>query len=278
MMKARAKSVAHKPLQGKRIVLTRAVEQATELDHALTDAGASVILLPCVEFAVPRDSAPLEAAISRIGEFDWLVFTSPNAIRFFRQREGEIGGDRSLVASGPPGIAAFGKATAQAAAQAGYRVDFVAAQARSGSEFVSAFAPLARGKKMLLPQSDHAGDQIPTALREAGANVTSVVAYRTCVPESLDSDILALIRRDGADMIFFSSPSAFRNFAKLVGEQTMTRLAGNSAFGAIGPTTAGAMRASGAAVAFESPQPSSGAIVNSMAEYFARKSLAKAHS
>lgn len=278
MTETRKLSLAAKPLPGKRIVLTRAAEQVTEFDKALTDAGANVVLLPCIEFAAPTDWTSLDAALSVLSSFDWLVFTSQNAVHFFNKRKREVTGGRLVNSSGPPKISALGNATAQAATKAGLPADFVATSARSGTEFVSEFAPLARGKSILLPQSDQAGDRIPGALRDAGAIVTSVVAYRTCMPESLDHAALARIQRDGADMIFFGSPSAFRNFALLVGEDTMKQLARNSAFGAIGPTTASALRDSGIAVDFESPEPSSGAIVNAMAKYFAEKERTKLRS
>jgi len=266
-----------KPLAGKRIVMTRAPEQAPTFFRALTDAGASVVLFPCIDFTVPEDWDPVDSALSRLGEFDWIVFTSQNAVRFFRGRERETAAARSVAASPRPKVAALGEATAEVATEHGWRADFVASGARSGAEFVSAFAPRARGKKILLPQSDQAGDRIGAALRDVGAIVTSVVAYRTCVPESLDTDGLTRIRREGVDMIFFGSPSAFRNFVQTIGSDAAGQFARTSAFGAIGPTTAGAIRDAGLPVAFESRQPVAAEIIRAMAEYFAAKDHAKSH-
>ncbi len=260
-----------KPLAGKRIVLTRAPEQAPTLFRALTDAGASVILFPCIDFVAPEDYGPLDAALSHLNEFDWITFTSQNAVRFFRERQRELDSMRSITIPRHAKIAALGAATAEAATKEGYAPDFVASEARSGPEFVVAFAPLARGQKVLLPQSDEAGDRISIALGEAGAIVTSVVAYRTRVPQSPDNAALARIRREGADLIFFGSPSAFRNFAATVGNEAMTQLAKDSAFGAIGSTTAGAIRDAGAPVEFESPQPGVTAVVKAMEEHFAER-------
>jgi uroporphyrinogen-III synthase len=264
-----------KPLAGKRIVVTRAPEQAPALFRALNDAGASVILLPCIDFAAPEDYGPLDAALSHPNEFDWIAFTSQNAVRFFRQRQLELDAMRSVPVSAHAKIAALGAATAEVATKEGLRPDFVASGARSGAEFVNAFAPLARGQKILLPQSDQAGDRIAAALGEAGAIVTPVVAYRTCVPQSLDRDALTCIRSEGADLIFFSSPSAFRNFIETAGKETVTQLAISSAFGAIGPTTAAAIRDAGVPVQFESSGPSANAVVKSMEEYFVVGNRAK---
>lgn len=274
-MKAGAMTATDKPLAGKRIVLTRAPEQAPALFRALNDAGASVILFPCIEFVAPDDYGPLDAALSHLKEFDWIAFTSQNAVRFFRERQRELDSMRSVPVTGHAKIAALGAATAEAAAKEGCPADFVASGARSGLEFVAAFAPLARGQKVLLPQSDQAGDRISAALGDAGAIVTSVVAYQTCVPQSMDNDALARIHSEGADLIFFGSPSAFRNFVETVGKETVTQLAANSAFGAIGPTTTAAIRDAGMLVQFESPEPGAKAIVKAMEEYFSGRNRAK---
>ncbi|MGH9561994.1 MAG: uroporphyrinogen-III synthase, partial [Terracidiphilus sp.] len=125
------------------------------------------------------------------------------------------------------------------------------------------------------PQSDQAGDRVAVSLSDAGAIVTSVVAYRTCVPESLDGNALDRIQREGADIIFFASPSAFRNFAHTIGEDEMKQLAKHCAFGAIGPTTARAIRDAGVPVGFESPQPSTNAILKAMEDFVAAQGRAK---
>jgi uroporphyrinogen-III synthase len=89
------------------------------------------------------------------------------------------------------------------------------------------------------------------------------------MPESLDGDALVRIRREGADLIFFGSPSAFRNFVEIVGKDTLDCLVKNSGFGAIGPTTARAIRDAGVQVDFEAPQPNTGDIIQAMSHYFA---------
>lgn len=268
----------NKPLAGKRIVLTRAPEQAPALFRALNDAGASVILFPCIAFVPPEDYGPLDNALSHLNQFDWIAFTSQNAVRFFRERQRELDSMRSAPIATHAKIAALGAATAEAARKEGPPPDFVASGARSGLEFVAEFGPVARGQKVLLPQSDQAGDRIAAALGEAGAIVTPVVAYRTCVPQSADNGALARIRSDGADLIFFGSPSAFRNFVETVGKETVIQLAKNSAFGAIGPTTAAAIVDAGVLVEFESPDPTATAVAKAMEDYFAEQNRRNAQS
>jgi uroporphyrinogen-III synthase len=96
------------------------------------------------------------------------------------------------------------------------------------------------------------------------------------MPESLDGNALARIRREGADLIFFGSPSAFRNFVRMVNKDTLDWLVENSAFGAIGPTTAQAIRDAGVEVDFESPQPNTKDTIHAMTDYFASRNREKA--
>lgn len=257
-------------------MITRAPEQAPIFFRALNEKGADVTVLPCIDFVPPEDWSPLDSALSRLSQFDWIAFTSQNAARFFSQRARELNlAPLDLRAAGPK-IAALGTATAEVARKEGLPPDFIATAARSGSEFVAAFAPFARGTKILLPASDQAGDRIAEALRAVGGEVTSVVAYRTCMPESLDGDALARIRSEGADLIFFGSPSAFHNFVKMVGKDTLDCLAKGSGFGAIGPTTAQAIRDAGVPVNFEAPHPNTNDIIQAMTHYFASGNREKA--
>jgi uroporphyrinogen-III synthase len=259
----------YKTLEGKRIVLTRPPEEAGILLHKLNGSGAQVFLLPFIEFRPPEDFALLDSAVSHLSEFDWIVFTSQNAVRFFCNRLRELG-RVPVDLPVPPRVAVIGAATSSAAAVERLRVDLVTPGARSGREFVAEFSPNAQGKKILLPQSDQAGGQVAEGLRAAGAQVTPVVAYRTCMPESLDGAELARIRRDGADVFVFASPSAFRNFARIVGDADLKRFAAEAAFAAIGPTTAQAIRKAGVPVEIEAVNPNADEIIKAMIEYFSR--------
>jgi uroporphyrinogen III methyltransferase / synthase len=268
--------LGNEPLSGKRIVLTRAPEQSGILLDKLKGSGAQVIVLPFIEFRPPEDYGPLDAVLSRLDGFDWIVFTSQNAVRFFCARMRELGRVPVDLPS-PPRIAAIGATIFNVAAMERLRVDFVASSARSGREFVAEFSTHARRKKLLLPQSDQAAPYVAEGLREGGAEVTPVVAYRTCVPESLDGEKLDGIRREGADVFVFASPSAFNNFARTVGADGLKRFAEHSTFVAIGPTTARAIRETGIPVEIEAAKPNSDEIVKAMIEYFSKAARAKAH-
>jgi len=257
-------------LIGKRIVLTRTTEQSDLLLRKLEDAGAKVTVLPCVEFCEAGDTVPLDDAVRRINEFNWLVFTSQNAVKFFSRRLRELRCDPINLSEPRPRVAAIGPATRDAAIRGGWDVERTIAGVRSGAEFAGKIARKAKGKKILLSQSDLANPLIAERLREAGAIVTSVVAYRTCVPKSLEGEQIDRILREGADVFVFASPSALRNFAQIIGREAFMRFGEQSAFAAIGPTTARAIRDTGVPVAMEAATPNPYGLIKAMTEYFTK--------
>jgi uroporphyrinogen-III synthase len=265
------------PLKGKRVILTRANEQSGALVRALKNSGAEVSVLPCVEFREAEEFTSLDNALRRLGEFDWLVFTSQNAVKFFSRRLRELRCDPINLPEPRPKVAAIGPATRDAAIRGGWDVGRTVAGIRSGTEFAAKIAGKTKGKKILLPQSDLASPLIVDRLRKAGAIVTSVVAYRTCVPKSLDGQQIDLIRREGADVLVFASPSALRNFAQAVGRASFARFGEQSAFAAIGPTTARAIRDAGVPVAMEAAKPNPFAIIKVMTQYFANLNRRKSN-
>jgi hydroxymethylbilane synthase len=251
-------------LLGRKIVVTRAPEQAVELAQALEERGAKVLRMPMVRFAAPGDPSALDAAIRRVKEFDWLLFTSQVAVRFYATRRRELDAEdlsASVALRESPRIAVVGRATAKGAKQLGLQVDYVA-EAESGAGLARELGPSMRGKSVLLPQSSQAGESLAKMLREAGADVTSVEAYATVAPEGASPEILHQIRTGGVDAIVFASPSAFRNFAAFFDKDELGELSRRVAFAAIGPTTRKAMGERGVSVSIAAADPS----VESMVE------------
>jgi len=262
------------PLARKRIVVTRAPEQAEDLVHQLERLGAEVLLLPSVAFTEPEDPGPLDRAIESLGDFDWVLFTSQNAVRFFTQRcrvLGRMQGNDGWNSAGArPLLAAVGPATADAAANQGLPVEFIASQFR-GQALAEELAGRVVGKKVLLPRSDRAGADLPAALRAAGAEVADVVAYGTSLPDSLAPDAADAIRRGEVDVVSFFSPSAFHNLVEAIGLETLRNLSGRVALAAIGPVTAGAIRDAGLLVEIEARVATAASLVATMSEYFAQR-------
>ncbi len=186
-------------LAGVRVLVTRPADQAEAWRRALEAEGASPVLHPTIEVSPPASWAPLDAALDRIAEYDWLVFTSANAARFAGPR---------ILARLParrPKCAAVGQRTASALAEAGMRVDLVPANARQEGLVEALSGMLSAGSRVLFPQSLSGLDHLPNALRARGVEVDVVPASETRSVEPLPP--LPLF-----DVATFGSPSALHAF------------------------------------------------------------------
>ena len=255
------------PLAGRRIAVTRAQEQAGELARLLEAQGAEVLLCPLVAFERPEESSELDAAVRRLREFDWLLFTSQNAVRFFEERRREL---EIPLDWGRPRVAAVGPATAKAAKELGYDVEYTADEA-TGRGLARELSEKVAGRRVLLPRSDRARADLPEMLQEAGALVTDVIAYRTVPLGQQDLEALEKIRAGGVAAVVLASPSAFERLAEQMGMETLRTLTSLSgmALAAIGPVTAAAIRQAGLPVAVMPAKPSAESFVEALAAHFA---------
>ena len=225
------------------MIVTRAEAQSGELCKQLAARGATVKLLPLISIGPPEDFKPLDAALARIESFDWIIFTSVNAVQAIEQRRQALAGEKG-AAGRLPQAAAVGPATAAAAESAGFSVEFVATNHR-GAGLADELTDELRGKSVFLPRSDLANPALPTALKKIGAVVTEVVAYQTLPPSKADRERVHAALKDAVDGILFYSPSAVQNFLELLGKDRLEKLQGRVLMVAIGPTTAGALSAAG---------------------------------
>ena len=226
------------PLAGVRVLVTRAKAQAAEMSARLESLGAEAVEAPMIAIAPPDDPGPLDAACDRVGTFDWVVFTSVNAVSRVAGRLAGPGGARNL---GGPRLCAVGAATAEALAGHGLRVDLVPDEYRAeGVIRAMRGEGDLTGVRVLLPRGDLARDLLPIELRRAGAEVTAVTAYRT-VPAGLDGegpDILGMLRGRRVDVVTFTSGSSVRNFSRAMGERQAAELLRHVEVACIGPVTA----------------------------------------
>jgi len=264
------------PLAGKIVVVTRAPEQSQELSLALEALGAEVKQLPMVSFAPPENYDDLDSALRRFTEFDWILFTSQNAVRFLFRRGCEVK-TRRPVQPARPLVAAIGAATAQAARNLDIRVDYVA-QTHTGESLAAELRDAMAGSSVLLPRGDRADDRLPGDLRGMGAKVVEVVAYRTVIPETFDPAVLEAVRNGSVNVVVFASPSAFENFGIAIAPVSVTELSGKVEFAAIGPTTGAAIRESGARVAIESTESSAAGLAEAIASYYRISSSTVRHA
>jgi len=257
----------HKPLTGKRVVVTRALEQSQSLVDALHEAGAEPILLPLLAFAPPENSAELDACLRNGARFDWVFFTSQNALRAVQQRCAALRLALPQVFAGVK-VAAVGPATAEAITAAELHVDFVS-RVHTGVALAEELSAEAQEKRVFLPRSDRANPELIEVLNLHGWQVTPVAAYKTVSPNS-DSPEAHETLRSGADAVLFFSPSAVHHLRDLIGAQRFRDLSRQSVFVAIGPVSENALKAEGIGRILLAADTTVAAAVATLAEYFAK--------
>lgn len=234
------RALAAGPLVGRRIVVTRAAEQAATLVAGLRARGAEPIVCPLITIEPPTSYAPLDAALATLDDFDWVIFTSSNAVAAVAERLAVV---RPRPTSRPAvQLAAVGPATAAAVTAALWPPALVPAVHRAEGLLSSIGA--VRGQRILLPLGDRALPTLADGLRAAGAVVVAVVAYRT-VPAAGASALLAALDHGPVAAICFTSPSAVEQALIALGPDGARRLTGDAlrerpAIFCIGPTTAAA--------------------------------------
>jgi hydroxymethylbilane synthase len=228
------------PLAGRRVVVTRAAQQAGELSARLQNLGADVIELPVIDLAPPAAPGPLRDAVRNVDQYDWIIFTSVNGVRFFFEQpvQGKI---RAKVC-------AIGPVTADAARSHGLEVELVPAE-YVAEKVVEAFARYdLTGAKILLPRAAIARDVIPIELRKRGAQVDVVEAYRNVIPQGLEKRAKAVFNASPKpDWVTLTSSSTVTNLLSVTGVEVLAgiRLA------SIGPVTSQVARQHGLEVAVE---------------------------
>lgn len=246
-------------LRGRRIVITRPLSRSSHTLRELKGAGAVAITCPVTRFVNAESTESFDRAIDSISQYDWIAFTSPVAVRFFRRRLSACGKDaRSL--SGVK-IASVGTTTARTLRRRGVEPDIIA-DGSGAAALVDAIREACGGEsaRVLFPRSDIARSTLPQRLRDAGFAVDEVIAYRTLSANPGDS-VLREIEM-GVDAVLFFSPSAAKRFAEL-GIDT-----GGKIVGCIGPSTAEAAREVGMNVDVVAREHTSYGLLTALAEHF----------
>lgn len=246
----------------KRIVITRAEDQAGELVERLRALGAEPSVCPTIALVPPVDTRQLDASLRQLASFDWLVFTSTNAVRFTWQRMKDLGIDPAPLQS--LRIGAVGPATAKVLAEHGFQPTVVAPTARA--EGLLTTIGEVEGNHILLPCADLARSELADGLTTKGALVSTVVAYRTVAGPGVDK-IGRRLREKTIDALLFASPSALHYLLEGITAQDQ-RLLSDIALICIGPTTAAALRDARLPVAATAPEPTTEGVLAALIGVF----------
>ena len=255
-------------LQGRRIVVTRAREQAGDLVRALEDRGAVAVLAPVIRIQPLENLGALRAALTGLSAYRWVVFTSQNAVQVVFDRLVAWGLTPRVFAT--TSVAAIGTATAAALTVRGVvpalvPPEFVAESLASA--LIEASGGSLVGSRVLVPSAEDAREVLAVGLRDHGATVETIAVYRT-VPVQTDlAPLAAEITRGRIDAVTFTSSSTVRSFVDLVGRPAAT--SGKFVTATIGPVTAGTARELGLRDVVEAEPHTVPGLVETLARRFA---------
>lgn len=244
------RSVAERPLAGTRIVVTR--PESKPLAEALERLGADVSIVPLIEIRPVEDPRALDAAVEDLSSYDWVVFTSISGVAAVGERLSGIGAVCRVAAVGP--------VTADAVRALGVEPSFVAQ--RASEDIAAGLAPL-EGVRVLLPQADIADPRLADELRESGAAVDTVVAYRTV---EVEPSLWGVLPLRIADAIVLASGSAVRSLASIAG--SLEGLGESTLLVCIGPKTAAAAREVGLPVGLVADETTADGIIRAIVAHF----------
>jgi uroporphyrinogen III methyltransferase/synthase len=209
-----------RPLFGRRVVVTRPLDQCEALAGPLAELGAEVLSEPAIRIEPPADSAPLDAALEQLASFDWIVFSSANGVRMLLERLLALGRDLRSLAH--PRLAAIGPGTAEELTRYHLRADLVPADDYRAESLVSALVgptgDQAAGKNFLLVRASRGREVLSAGLTAAGGRVEQVVAYRSDDVREPDARVAALLAEGKIDWVTVTSSAIARSLVALHGE------------------------------------------------------------
>lgn len=234
-----------RPLEGQRVVVTRAAGQAESFNRQLREAGAEVLEYPVIALAEPESWAPADAALAALDSYHWLVFTSANAVAAFFDRAGVHVPRARLCAVGP--------ATQRALESRGLGVSLVPGDFIGEGVVEALKAQGVAGQRILLPRAAVARDVVPDGLRALGAVVDVVDVYRNVLPANPGPF-------PAADWVTFTSASTVKNLLVLAGREALAGVKTAS----IGPQTSEALRKHGLPVTVEASPSTTEGLLDAM--------------
>ena len=244
-----------RPLFGTRMVVTRTREQASELVALLEENGAECLEFPTLHMKPPLDTTVLDQALDEMASYQWLLFTSINAITWFFKHLWERDMDARHL--GGPRIGVVGRATAAKLQEYGLRPDLIPDKFTGEGLAEALIAQGVQGDRILLPRALKAREILPEMLEAAGAEVTIAPVYRNVPPQGRKDELRHYLEQRAIDLVTFTSSSTVDNFLTMVdaeSEEELHRLLDPVTIAVIGPITAKTVRKHGLRVDIEPDQ------------------------
>ncbi|GAX90502.1 uroporphyrinogen-III C-methyltransferase [Effusibacillus lacus] len=223
-----------KPLFGKRVMITRARTQASELARLIEEQGGESYEFPVIRLVPPSDWGPVDHALHNLETFDWIVFTSVNGVEFFFGRMLEMEIDVRRIRGK---IASVGATTEEALRQRGLIADLIPQQFVGEALFEELASHVRSGQKVLLPRADIARKALPEALRQIGCKVVEVDVYENVPVFEHAQEALQMLSDGDIHAITFTSSSTVKNFVKILEGEDLHSLLQRVTIASIGPIT-----------------------------------------
>jgi uroporphyrinogen III methyltransferase/synthase len=255
-----------RPLFGKRILVTRSREQAGVLSEALETLGAEPLEFPVIRVAEPEDFGPLDRSIEELGWYRWVIFTSVNGVYSFFKRLRHHNRDVRLLHRAR--LCAIGPKTKEALEAYGLIVDYVPEEFRAEEILKVLQGKVRPGDRVLLPRADIARKILPEALKELGAVVEEVTAYRTVSGEGQGGRIAEMLKNGEINVITFTSSSTVRNLVSMLGGAGIKDLLEGVTVACIGPVTADTAKELGIKPDLVAEEYTIEGLVSSILKYF----------
>ena len=252
-----------RPMFGKRVLVTRARSQVSKLASGLNDLGATVVECPVLRSTAVEDTKPLDDALSNLSRYEWAAFASPNGVNQTFARIERLGLDARAFAGSR--VAAVGPATVLALKDRGIAADLVP-DTYNAEGLVEAFQRINDApESAVVFRSDIGRETLPLGLRQLGADVSEIAAYRTVLAED-SAETARQAFEDGVDVITFTSSSTVKNLRHLL-DGDVTRI-NNSVVVCMGPVTASTADAFGIRVDIIPEEQSIPGIISAIQQYF----------
>ena len=224
-----------RPLFGKKIIVTRSREQASDFSVLLEKYGAEPIEFPTIETVPPKDWKEVDRTIKNLSKYDWAIFTSVNGVKYLIERLKKQGKDIREFKGIK--ICAIGPATAKAIEDLGIRVDLLPKEYRAEAIIAGLGKNKIKGKSFLLPRALKAREVLPEEIKRLGGKIDVVAAYRTIKPKEKTDGMRKMLQQKEIDVITFTSSSTVENFVSMFQKGEAPGLLEGITVACIGPIT-----------------------------------------
>lgn len=214
----------NQPLQGKSVLVTRAASQAGELSRFIAELGGRPVEMPLIQTVLPRDEEAQEEikrVFSNLSVFHWIIFTSPNGVRYFFRLWEEFYANLSF----PPRLkwGAVGPKTADALRNKGITVDLMPEEYVAEDLLNAITSQIFDGSRILLPRGNLARGMLPRELQAKGYEIQELTVYETIMNEEKQDELLELLLQKKLDIITFTSSSTVTNFVMVIQQEWSKR-------------------------------------------------------